>query len=335
MRRIAPLVIGIITTILILAAAAVPTAAQAAGPGPAPDDHGSTVTVIHPPAGTAGAFGISDGPGGVWFSHGGTLDRVTHRGIEEFPVPDTATANTGTLAFTPGGPLWFADRANSRIGSIDRNGTIRTYDVPHPAGGIALPQGIVIGPGTDIWFTDQTGGSIDRLNSRTGTIDVHPVPTPASGPLGLVRGPDRALWFTERTAAKVGRLAPDGTFTEWALAPGAFPNRITVGPDRAIWFTELNAGKLGRIDRAGQLTEYPISGGPVGITTGPGHAMFITLFNDKALVRVDTTARVTGRWELPGALGPVQTTTINGDVWVADPTSDTVYRIRPHCEDAA
>jgi len=67
-------------------------------------------------------------------------------------------------------------------------------------------------------------------------------------------------------------------------------------------------------------------------TGRPGHAIFITLFTDKALVRVDTTAQVTGRWELPGALGPVQTTTINGDVWVADPTSDTVYRIRPHCD---
>jgi len=333
MRRIAPLIIGITTTVLILASTALPTAAHAAtataDPPPADDP---SVTVIHPPAGTAGAFGISDGPGGVWFSHGATLDRVTRSGIDEVRMPDP-TSNTGTLAFKPGGPLWFADRADSRIGSIDRRGTIRTYDIPHPAGGIALPQGIVIGPGPDIWFTDQTGGSIDRLDTRNGTIDVHPVPTPAAGPLGLVRGPDGALWFTERTAAKVGRMAPDGTFTEWALAPGAFPNRITVGPDRAIWFTELNAGKLGRIDRTGQLTEYPISGGPVGITTGPGHALYVTLFNDKALVRVTTTAQVTGRWELPGAAGPVQTTTINDAIWVADPTSDTVYKIRLHCDD--
>ena len=67
-------------------------------------------------------------------------------------------------------------------------------------------------------------------------------------------------------------------------------------------------------------------------TGRPGHAIFITLFTDKALVRVDTTAQITDRWELPGALGPFQTTTINGDVWVADPTIDTVYRIRPHCD---
>jgi virginiamycin B lyase len=332
MRRIAPLIIGITTIVLILAGTALPTAALAAAEiDRAPTDDATPVTVIHPPAGAAGAFGISDGPGGVWFSHGATLDRVTPHGLDEFPMPDPTT-NTGTLAWKQGGPLWFADRANSRIGSIDQHGIIETFDIPHPAGGIAVPQGIVIGPGTDIWFTDFTGASIDRLNSVTGTIAVQPVPTPASGPLGLVRGPDGALWFTERTAAKVGRLAPDGTFTEWALAPGAFPNRITVGPDRAIWFTELNAGKLGRFDSTRKLTEYPVSGGPVGITTGPGHALYVTLFTDKALVRVDTTGQVNGRWELPGALGPVQTTTVNGAVWVADPNSDTVYKIRPHCD---
>ena len=272
MRRIAPLVIGIITTILILAAAAVPTAAQAAGPGPA-SDRPRFDRHRDPPARRHGRC-VRDQRRTrrrlvLPRRHPGPGHPPRDRGIPRAGHP---TANTGTLAFTPGGPLWFADRANSRIGSIDRSGHIRTYDIPHPDGAIAVPQGIVIGPGHYVWFTDQTGGTIDRLNIRTGAIDVHPVPTPASGPLGLVRGPDGALWFTERTAAKVGRMAPDGTFTEWALAPGAFPNRITVGPDRAIWFTELNAGKLGRIDRAGQLTEYPISGGPVGITTGPGHA---------------------------------------------------------------
>ena len=118
--------------------------------------------------------------------------------------------------------------------------------------------------------------------------------------------------------------------TEAPDPPGAFPNRITVGPDRAIWFTELNAGKLGRIDRADQLTEYPVSGGPVGVTTGPGHALYVTLFTDKALVpsRHHRAAhRSLGNF--PAPTGPVQTTTIDDEIWVADPSSDTVYKIRP------
>ena len=59
--------------------------------------------------------------------------------------------------------------------------------------------------------------------------------------------------------------------------------------------------------------------------------MFVTLSTDKTLVRVDTNAQITGTWVLPGAARPVQTATIGDDVWVADPFSDTVYRVRPYC----
>src|SRR6478752_7436866 len=90
---------------LFMGAALVPTAAVAAT-----DDHqgppptaGECVTEFVPPAGVDTAFGISAGPGGVWFSHGGTLDRVTAAGIQEFPIPDAATASAGTLAYKPGG----------------------------------------------------------------------------------------------------------------------------------------------------------------------------------------------------------------------------------------
>jgi virginiamycin B lyase len=61
----------------------------------------------------------------------------------------------------------------------------------------------------------------------------------------------------------------DGTFTEYPLTPGSFPNRIVVGPDGALWFTELNTDKIGRITTRGTLSEYPINGGPVGITVVP------------------------------------------------------------------
>ena len=57
MRRIAPLIIRIVTTVLILAAAAMPTAAIAAGPQPTATGDRSPVTRVHPPPGTAVAFG--------------------------------------------------------------------------------------------------------------------------------------------------------------------------------------------------------------------------------------------------------------------------------------
>ena len=325
MRSLRPLATFVATTAVLVGGALVvphPAAAERFA------HSGDCVTVTDPPPGTSGAFGISDGPGGVWFSHGGTIDRVTNRGIEEFEVPDPG-ANTGTLAYRPGGPVWFADRANGRIGSVDRHGRITTYDVRPAPDAAAAPQGIVIGPRSELWFTDQLGNTVNRFDQRTGNVTRYPVPTPNSQPLGLVRGRDGALWFTERAAAKVGRLAPDGTFREWPLAAGAFPNRITVGPDGAIWFTELNAGRLGRIDESGTLTEFAIAGGPVGIASGPGRALYVSLFNDGAVARVGTDGQVTALWHLPGDAKPVQLAVIDGDIWTADPTNDLVYRVRP------
>ena len=172
MRRIAaPLITALGTAILIAAAATVPTLA---GPPAAQTTPTQCVAALHPPPGTAGAFGISAGPRGVWYSHGSTVDHVTANGIEEIPLPDPATANAGTLAWKPGGPLWFADHGNSRIGSIDQHGVVRTYDVPHPTAPIAVPQGIVIGPrprtsGSPIKLAAASTGSTPSPDTSTFT----------------------------------------------------------------------------------------------------------------------------------------------------------------------
>ena len=55
-----------------------------------------------PPAGTDGAFGVTAGPGGTYFAHGATIDRIVHARITEFALPDPATADAGWLTW-PGG----------------------------------------------------------------------------------------------------------------------------------------------------------------------------------------------------------------------------------------
>lgn len=144
-------------------------------------------------------------------------------------------------------------------------------------------------------------------------------------------GPDRALWFTERSADKIGRMTLDGTFTEYPLTPGAFPNRIVVGPDGAIWFTELFAGKLARITTSGVMTEYPIDGGPVGITVGMDGQLYVDLYLSGGVDRVNLQGSVTWHWDLPGAVGPLQITPGFGlDIWVTDSFGGQLYRVTPY-----
>ena len=154
-------------------------------------------------------------------------------------LPPTPAGWSGiTTAETSGLPT----RGTGRLGTIDARDNVHEFQIPAGTAGAAVPQGIVLGPGPYVWFTDQVNDRIGRLDVRTGSMSFTTTPNPGGTPLGLTRGEDGALWFTERSAAVVGRLAPDGTFTQWQLAAGSFPNRIVSGPDGAIWFTELQGG---------------------------------------------------------------------------------------------
>ncbi len=303
---------------------------------PAADAHSNgcstgAVTSYIPPAGTDGAFGVTQGPGGTWYAHGATINRIVAGKTTEYPVPDPDTADAGWLTRdSAGGQVWFADRGTGRLGTVDVVGRVHEYQIPDGVNGTALPQGIVVGPGSHVWFTDQGNDRIGDLDRRTGAFTLYPIPTEGGGPLGLTRGPDGNLWFTERGADKVGRMTPAGAFTEWDLAAGAFPNRIVTGPDRALWFTELRAGNIGRITTAGQLTEVPVAGGPVGITLAPDGHLYAAMFLSAQLAQLDDHGQVARTWDVPGAL---QVAASQGALWVTDPFTDTVSEVRTHCDD--
>lgn len=288
----------------------------------------SPVQVFVPPAGTDGAFGVTTGPGGTYFAHGATIDRVADGRITEFALPDPAAADAGWLTWPGGQYLWFADRGTGRVGTITASGAVHEYQLPAGTDGHAAAQGLVVGPGPYLWATDYLNGQIDRLDTRTGAVHVYPIPTPESGPVGMVRGPDGALWFVERTTGKLGRLSLRGSFVEWTLPDGAFPNRIIVGPDGRIWFTELGTDQLGRIGSSWRLIQSPLPGGAVGITRGPDGAVYVALNSTGQLARLTGNGAIARTWDLPGSVdGALQVAPSRGRIWVTDPFDDLVFAV--------
>jgi virginiamycin B lyase len=232
------------------------------------------------------------------------------------------------MTTAPDGSVWFAERGTGKLGRITAAGAVTEFSLPTAT---AIPQGIVFASDGNVYAPEQGANAIARLDPTTGqSVDI-PVPTPNSTTQSGVLGPDGAIWFVERSAAKIGRMTLDGTFTEYPLAPGAFPNRIVAGPDGALWFTELNAGKLGRITTDGTLSEYAITGGPVGITVGKDGQFYVDLFNARAVARVNLDGQVTGQWSLLGAVGPLQIATGFGlDIWVTDASAGKLYQLTPY-----
>jgi len=287
------------------------------------------VTTFVPTPGTDGAFGVTQGPGGTWYAHGATINRVVSTRTIQYPLPDPDTADAGWLTSDrAAGVVWFADRGTGRLGTIDVRGRVREFQIPDGVNGPAVPQGIVIGPGPHVWFTDQNNDRLGDLDRATGGFRLYSIPTVGGFPLGLTRGPDHNLWFTERLADKVARMTPAGVFTEWDLAAGAFPNRIVTGPDGALWFTELRTSSIARITTSGHLTELPLAGGPVGITLAPDGHLYVALFLAAQLAQLDSAGHVAHAWDVPGAL---QVAASHGRVWVTDPFGDTVSRVAVAC----
>jgi virginiamycin B lyase len=313
---------------LFLLALALPLvfAELAAAAGPPACTSGCVTAFTPSPLGSP--FGITSGPlGNVWFAQGDSIGQVDRQGNVTLRFI-RAGARMGWLTAQPESDVWFAERGTGMIGVLHADGSVREYALPRPDAG---PQGIVFAPDGNIYVTEQGSNAIARVDPVSGEAVDIPVPTPNATVQSGALGPDGAIWFIERSADKVGRMTLDGSFTEYQLTLGSFPNRIVVGPDGALWFTELLRNMIGRITTSGQLSEYPMPGGPVGITVGRDGQLYTALFSAGGVARFDISGQVTGTWTLPGAVGPLQISTGLGlDIWVADAFGGNVYELTPY-----
>jgi virginiamycin B lyase len=134
-----------------------------------------------------------------------------------YQPPCQATTDHAPYQMTigPDGNLWFTESAANRIGRIMLTTSLpgappQTVSVseycltpstqPPPENTTNDPFGITAGPDGNVWFTEQIGHRIGRINPQNGEIRTFDIPTPdgepLSEPLGIVTGPDGRLWFT-------------------------------------------------------------------------------------------------------------------------------------------
>jgi streptogramin lyase len=280
-----------------------------------------------PPSGTGDSpFGVSSGPGGTWYGDGTTINKIHNGHTQTYVVPGVDTTDYPGVGWLTrdGSQIWFAVRSDGRLGTITGNGTIHTIAVPPGPNGPAVPQGIVVHTGIDVWFTDQANDRIGQLNLSTDRFTFFAVPS--EFPLGLVQAADHDLYFTERSVDKVARLDPrTGLFTEWTLPAGSFPNRLATTPDGSVWFTALFGAFIGRI-KNGQLTMYPVTGGPVGLTFYNGH-LWAAMYSSGQLAEISLHGVVLRTWDIPDQ--PLQVAASDGHLWLTGAAA--VWSVSPNC----
>ena len=163
-------------------------------------------------------------------------------------MPDSQPQN---IVVESPGRTWFTLTGANAIGRLvvtsSTNYTFDTFPLPNAN---SEPYDLAF-DGTYVWFTEQAGNRIGRLEIATGDIVEYVVPTANSQPTGIDIAPNGQIWFTERTGNKVVRFDPTNlTFHEYeySVAGGLFgdivvENNTTVafsapGLKLVIWFVE-------------------------------------------------------------------------------------------------
>lgn len=211
-----------------------------------------------------------------------------------------------------------------------------TADVTEYSDGIsggASPYGIATGPDGNLWFTENTGGRIGRLDPTTGVVTEFSAGISSSpGLWGIAAGPDGNVWFAESQASRIGRITPDGTVTEYPT--GGVPTGVTAGPDGNVWFTEYSGNRIGRIDpTTGVIREYgiPSAGAlPWSITAGPDGNLWFTEKGVARIGRINPTTGVVTEYRLTGDAGPlVIASGPDGNLWFTEYSGARIGRIDP------
>jgi virginiamycin B lyase len=211
-----------------------------------------------------------------------------------YTIPTDGSHPTGiaVVSNTTNIDVWFADTEANQIGRLVYTSTVDyyfvTYTVPTTD---SQPLNVTVSDGY-VWFTEQIGNAIGRLNPTTGQVTEFAVPTPSSGPADIAAAADGTLWFTEQNANKLASLVvtttTDFDFNEYDIPTvDSRPYGLVVESNDTVWFTETKGEKLTRF-RTWQEPPFASSpqstpgSYPYELTMGPtGHLWFTEIQANK------------------------------------------------------
>jgi streptogramin lyase len=210
-------------------------------------------------------------------------------------------------------------------------GDMFTYVVP--GGATAHPEGVTLGPDTNVWFTEFDSNKVGRITVN-GTVTMFS-PAGVLRPRGIVAGPDGRIWFTSGDNNRIYRMQTNGGgVTHFTRAGMNQPGGITVGPDGALWFTNRGNGRIGRITTAGNITLLPAQPGldqndlVTHIVTGPDNHLWFNALKGNSIWRV-TTGGVFTEFQDADIFGPVHPVVADGRIWFGSQNSGNIAVIDP------
>jgi virginiamycin B lyase len=204
------------------------------------------------------------------------------------------------------------------------------------------PHGIAVSPGDVIWFTEEAGNKIARVDPQTLQITEYPLKNPNSGPHTPIYDGRGAIWFTEQSGNRIGRLnIQSGEIEEFEIpTPNSGPYGIVADAAGNAWFCAFGPGsnRIGRVDAAtGRITEYrtptPNSGPRRPWIDSKGRIWFVENRANRLAV-FDPGTEQFKEWDSPSRGGEPYGIVVDGNdiIWYNEFGANTMVRFDPATE---
>ncbi len=276
-------------------------------------------------------------------------------------VPQTTAKGSGSLQFSitvapPSGTVESKSRAPKYVSpatksfSVSVAGTATNIDVVSGSPGCNTsyaqpsttetpvnlqPRGIIRGSDGNIWFVEDSGGSVGTLSPGGAYVDY------STGFLenSLIVGPDGGYWIGNVFSSTIGDLAPDRSSYNLISGLPSDVLLLTMASDRSVWFTPFTSGPFNAVYHLSSTGTF-LPGDTISTTTGmttgtpilgPDNAIWVTENNGTngfiaRIAKSGSTWSLTNEYPLPGIVfaivnGP------DGAIWGEDQANGHIYRI--------
>jgi len=291
-----------------------------------PETFGDKIGSIDPTTGviteysiglTAGSqpWGITAGAdGNLWFTEYlgriGRIDPATGT-ITEFTSGIQTGAILQEIVGGPDGNLWFTDSSN-HVGGVHAIGKIDPatgISVEYSLAGLVDPEGITVGADLNLWFTENAGNKIGRINPTTTVVTLFGTGISPSAYLQrIAAGSDGNLWFAEYVG-RIGRLAlvPSPTFVSAVSrrvhgAAGTFDQPLSTVLPPTINHNPTTEPRQGPAQTIVFTFDKPLNAATVTVTEGTATAGAPTFAGNSVVVAL---SNVTDRQYVTVSLGNV------------------------------
>lgn len=235
-----------------------------------------------------------------------------------------------------GAPVYYTAQRTGKLGILDpASGKFEEV----PLGARSAPHGVVVGPDGAPWITDGGQNAIVRVDPKTRTVKVWPLPadTGYANLNTLTFDKKGRVWFTGQ-GGYYGRLDPaTSDIKVWTAPRGSGPYGITTTPAGDVYYASLAGNHIAHIDvdsGAATVIEPPTKGqGARRVWSDSRGRIWVSYWNTGQVGMYDPATKSWREWKLPGNAHAYSVWVDDQDkVWLTDWSTNAIVKFDPLSE---